>query len=107
MPHVPTPWKVHQDGKIIRSESGIDIAAVRVTPPEGADRLANAEFIVRAVNSHEQLVAACQEALARMPNWEAKAREEYDDATFDNWFSKNKDAQVRRRLVAALTAAKE
>ncbi len=69
--HTPTPWR-HEDGEILAGTEGWCVVAQVI----GADDLhcceedidleckANAKFIVRAVNSHEQLVEALTLALA-------------------------------------------
>jgi hypothetical protein len=74
MPHTPTPWRVRE--LIDRP----DLFHVSAPTPEGhpyhghtkeieimsdehyPTKRADAEFIVRAVNSHEALVEACNEA---------------------------------------------
>jgi hypothetical protein len=53
--HTPTPWKV--DGASVRGASGEWLFDEWFVP-------ANAEFIVRAVNAHDDLVAALKEARA-------------------------------------------
>ena len=81
--HSPTPWHRfnHPVGSIIvRDAEGADVCVMlgmnpdlhapphRVTEVAGPD----AEFIVRAVNAHNDLVAACDAALKRCRD--AKAR---------------------------------
>jgi len=70
--HTPTPWSVFRAGK----QYGIDAESMQSIVSFGDDHEpdigvqgatieeahANAEFIVRAVNSHEDLVAALKEA---------------------------------------------
>lgn len=62
--HTPTPWKLypHLFGQIeSQDETKLITRAGRVDPVTDLDqceRAANAEFIVRACNSHDQLVAA-------------------------------------------------
>lgn len=62
MAYTPTPW-VATDNK-----SSTTIRAMGVTPKpiaeiwdNGDDRMANAEFIVRAVNAHDELIKALSE----------------------------------------------
>jgi hypothetical protein len=55
----PGPWRA-SDGRVasrisITSANGIPVAVVPFADPEGK---ANAEFIVRACNSHDDLIAA-------------------------------------------------
>lgn len=66
--HTPTPWKIAETSLTIKAEcNGITIADVRGhdTRFRGKDRMeaieyckGNASLIVRAVNSHDKLVAA-------------------------------------------------
>lgn len=55
--HTPTPWEVQSDGNrevfIRRGDKPI----ARMSIAWGNDPDANADFIVRAVNSHEELVS--------------------------------------------------
>ena len=73
MTHTATPWKVIKtsDTKIVRQgneqstigiwskDECIDIAYLRVGMASRVNE-SNAEFIVKAVNSHEALVEACK-----------------------------------------------
>lgn len=63
--HTPTPW-VNRHGRIEGEDGGFWIAEVVAyyAEHEAAQR-ANAEFIVRACNAHEQLVTALTLARAR------------------------------------------
>ena len=59
--HTPTPW--HVDGTSIRASDGygIDWYITEALEQAGdSDPGANAEYIVRAVNSHEALLAALE-----------------------------------------------
>lgn len=67
--HTPTPWQVTEPADKMR---GVTIRAVYPSKPiaemwwNGDDPEANAEFIVMAVNVHDELVAvveACNDAL--------------------------------------------
>lgn len=65
MKHTPTPWKLESYlvGQIVNEDESKMIArAGRVnsyeSDPDQIERKANAAFIVRAVNSHQQLVEA-------------------------------------------------
>lgn len=75
MTHTPTPWVCHSgmvwrpDEDVAFHGDGIPIARMdRETPKtQPTERDANAHFIVRAVNSHADLVRAltrCQHALS-------------------------------------------
>lgn len=55
--HTPTPWKVEKSGVIMDMHE-----AVVGTLLERPTQSANAAFIVRAVNAHDDLVAALKEA---------------------------------------------
>lgn len=56
--HTPTPWQTDQDG-FIESMAGTYIAEVS-SDSDKAEAQADAEFIVRAVNSHEELLDALE-----------------------------------------------
>ena len=66
--HTPTPWL--SDGLLIRVVGGEIIAVIHegdedakeITPIE----MANSQFIVRAVNSHDELVIALQRAQKKL-----------------------------------------
>jgi hypothetical protein len=73
--HTPTPWRVIE-GNLIKQDyttigldetAGVLIGSTRGHPSSGfypteEEGAANAAFIVRAVNSHEQMVAALRDA---------------------------------------------
>lgn len=60
--HTPTPWHLAGDSLIVE-EHGISIAQMLNRGTETPSPRANAEFIVRACNSHDALLDACQEAI--------------------------------------------
>lgn len=84
--HTPTPWKIE-----IEEEGYISIIGSRVnqvwgnqvalTPMKKEDK-SNAEFIVRAVNSHEELLAAAKWALATMKNHSTSVKVALENAIF-------------------------
>ena len=59
MKYAPTPWIV-TDGFIIKDADSLGVAAIDGDCATKQD-LANAAFIVQAVNSHDELVAALKE----------------------------------------------
>ena len=61
--HTPTPWlaTTHNSGMICIGRAHNSVAAIGTTNPTNS---ANAEFIIRACNSHEKLVEACKAAHA-------------------------------------------
>ncbi len=70
--HTPTPWRVGaiiQEGAIrIEAEDGPYVAAVRFSQNRKLGKtlaLGNAQFIVRAVNCHDELVAAVERLMAK------------------------------------------
>jgi hypothetical protein len=63
--HAPTPWS--QDGCEITSTDG-----EMIIYDEGGHSVADAEFIVRAVNAHEDLLAVAYEAAKQMRELDAK-----------------------------------
>lgn len=78
--HTPTPWRVEQDTDLIwgacnpddKSSYGMGYAIVEGKSgekysrykPEMDERMANAAFIVKAVNNHDALVKALRESAA-------------------------------------------
>ena len=57
--HTPGPWRVSAGCREhIESPTG-QMVADCCKPPTGAEGRANAELIVRAVNAHADLLAAC------------------------------------------------
>ena len=70
--HTPTPWKVLQAGdpsgvpRVTSDKGGVAVICVnRYMGEKGpsAEESANAAFIVRACNAHDELVAALRELL--------------------------------------------
>lgn len=65
MSHTPTPFTYKADhyphGEIHRVAIFADAALMGAKHPAVADTIANAEFICRAVNSHDALLAALRE----------------------------------------------
>jgi Lon protease-like protein len=91
--HTATPWYTGKyDPTLIASEAD-PYRNVAVTYGDDAEATANAELIVRAVNSHEVLISACRLALA----WFDDRHEELVDTALDGG--------TRDELSAALRAA--
>lgn len=89
--HSPLPWRAirrQHDGShmVIDPE---DTLCVCTTDHGGMPAAANAEFIARACNSHEELLALCEEAAENL---------ESDDGRYA--------VGLRARLLAAVTKAK-
>lgn len=63
--HTETPWNVdrNSDGYLWVTDSDNNIGIARLSRP---DDEANAEFIVRAANAHNDLFAACVAARSRL-----------------------------------------
>lgn len=68
--HMPLPWRYQSETEHgfsalqTKTEFQIYTAAGKFGNPATCESEADAELIVRAVNSHEALVAACEAALA-------------------------------------------
>ena len=64
--HTPTPWRIEREyGEIeITSELGQVARIESVSPSAQAD----AAFIVRAVNAHEELIASIKDAIVSIEN---------------------------------------
>lgn len=73
--HTATPWRVgdRNETRGVPILAGTDAETVRITAVYGSDALpdlqdeVNADFIVTAVNAHDDLVAAVRELLATYP----------------------------------------
>lgn len=72
--HTPVPWHIEEDGDALWIHDALNATIADVPPSmvmmDGGDYeltdedRANAEFIVRACNAHDDLLAACEQALA-------------------------------------------
>lgn len=71
--HTPTPWEVGEDvGQAERSIVTAECRDICTCETGFGDAEANAEFIVRAVNAHDDLLNACREILRAdeyTPDW--------------------------------------
>jgi len=111
MEHTPGPWHVTNDqyssalfgnhiGFTIKSWDGRllrDVCNITLNNAVGipeAERKANAQFIVRACNCHDELLEACRLTLDIL-----------DNITTDN-FSKGGDKPAREALEQAIAKAK-
>lgn len=101
--HTPTPWFASEDGDgenygastLVDARNGY-IASVGAPFAEVAEEnLANAAFIVRAVNAHDDLVAALHEYMSQF----GQALEAYGIAFTDS--QKIADAKARAALARA------
>ena len=76
--HTPIPWLVHRMTSTyqipIRSENGTWIGSVDAGRIGGGQEgQANAEYIVRACNAYEDLLAACKSVADLLENMPSKA----------------------------------
>ena len=62
--HTPTPWRVIKNGRIVWHKGG-DIGEIVVRSGNYDEAQANAEHIVKCVNSHDALI----EALKGLVDW--------------------------------------
>lgn len=74
--HTPTPWRVRDNGKAyffdIVSETDEEVVRQFEEPCSGEGGIplrADAEFIVRACNCHDDLLAALRRQLANIERW--------------------------------------
>lgn len=67
--HTPTPWKVFIEdySVVIMSKEGDHVCDCNSSYEEDGENKANAELIVKAVNCHDELLAAFKEILELMP----------------------------------------
>ena len=93
--HTPTPWIVSEDGATIKSKwitsFGTPIMVAELSGYIIGNRVqkANAEFIVRAVNAHEELVEALTLVFHQAENFEQKA--------FDMWLEDARAALAKAK----------
>lgn len=94
--HTPTPWGINGTHKLFdeQDEDSLIIRAdgmwVAVVTPDANDHVrlgkeevqANAEFIVRAVNSHEELLESLKACVAMMDYEDADPAEQFKHS---NW----------------------
>ena len=62
MSHTPTPWRSSFPSYVIGG--GIKICQLKGIYINNPNREADAEFIVRACNSHDELLEACEKLVA-------------------------------------------
>ena len=70
--HTKTPWRLGGFASIwsgVQEQSAISSDLVCVLPELDENREGNAEFIIRAVNSHDALVEALEEARNCLATW--------------------------------------
>ena len=84
--HSPLPWKVHKYPGHVVTEEGRVVAGCmgyQTNVVQGADEtnIANAEFIVRAVNNYEALVEALEALLEAAIQNDAAFEAEYPATT--------------------------
>lgn len=102
--HTPTPWRTEEtesriwigtpkgESKLDRLILGIDIDGLKAEVI--AQKRTDADFIVRAVNCHDELVAALKKALDQF---------HYEDASDAGLLHpQNNSAQARRMMVAGI-----
>lgn len=89
--HAKTPWRVDEDGMLREDEDiGYGEGIALATPwREGAwdgnpAAIANAEFIVRAVNAHEDLVEALRRVTATAEAYYRQIHPDWDGQYFDD-----------------------
>jgi hypothetical protein len=58
--HTPTPWESNFNRIESKDDHGVDNDGWMIAECIGPEQEANAEFIVRACNAHDALVAACE-----------------------------------------------
>jgi hypothetical protein len=71
--HSPTPWKRGTDGLIYDANNEYVTDTCGTSLPEGE---ANQKLIIRAVNSHDELLAACKQMIEAMA---ADSQTEFED----------------------------
>lgn len=60
--HTPTPWHISDEHRIVDEQGGL-VADVKYAKATTAEAMADAEFISRAVNSHEALLEAAKKVV--------------------------------------------
>ena len=68
--HRPLPWHTENERINVWDELGCLVARVmlhRDTPEKWEETMCTADFIVRACNAHDDLLEACEQLLALLP----------------------------------------
>lgn len=123
MAHTSTPWRLHStsDVTVISKAGGTHVADCLFDPKiRYQEKCANAAFIVKAVNAHDELVAALGEAAKALEPFVKAARHldgwrentvvlEMPSPEWPNYYLKTADFQAaceaRSRLLAAVEGA--
>ena len=80
MTHTPLPWHQHQDYASVRDATGrcvADCGSRSAKIAQEATRL-----IVRAVNCHDELLAACREAMSWLREYHTQMGSPMDEGVF-------------------------
>jgi hypothetical protein len=81
LPHTPTPWRTTKIGASIKPVS--DNAATVAFVPDGFHRRGDAQFIVRACNNFDALVAALAGLVEAEQQFARESGVELDDPVSD------------------------
>ena len=74
--HTPTPWKLSKYGSIAHPQKECMSVPINAASSDSPEATANAAFIVRAVNAHEELVSLLKEGLgARDDSWYERVKQ--------------------------------
>ena len=82
MKHTPLPWSFekHTAGASIKGSGKEWIATLQISFVDDIEAKANAEFIVRACNSHYDLLEACKKVINNWGNLHPKDRQQLRNA---------------------------
>lgn len=76
--HTPTPWMYYENGSVGRDKTPMYTIGFGIGGMLGeVVGEANAQFIVKAVNCHEELLEACKKALKHPENREEESEINY------------------------------
>ncbi len=101
--HSPLPWwnGLNEDDHMIYTGDCDVVANTLRDDGDAITEAANAEFIVRACNCHEELLAACQLMLPLLENAE-KCERSADDGYGERLRNLRRDLQTVRTAITAL-----
>jgi hypothetical protein len=100
--HTPTPWTASEDS-VFAKRHCLAICDTDIYPP--AENRANAAFIARACNSHEELVAAAAAILDGYAGMDEFLNEERGDQELRNVWGIRKDHLLALRAALAKAEA--
>ncbi len=65
--HTPLPWEISKNGNIIATvKKGADCLIAKISSPKTPEKKANAAYIIKAVNAHDELLTAIKDVQIKL-----------------------------------------